>query len=70
MPVPQQCDNNICKETILRLLKECNDLREENRRLRIKTGTFDEIALDKDDDKVKALTGLPTYSKSQVVLHF
>ncbi|XP_067102000.1 THAP domain-containing protein 1-like [Osmerus mordax] len=30
----QQCDNRLCREKIERLQKECNELREENQRLR------------------------------------
>ncbi|XP_059924022.1 inosine triphosphate pyrophosphatase isoform X2 [Gadus macrocephalus] len=68
----QQCDNKPCKENIARLQRECNDFREKNRKLKdiIKSGTFDELAFEKDDDKVKAMTGIPTYSKLQVVLTF
>ena len=68
----QQCDNKPCKENIARLQRECNDLREENRKLKemIKSGTFDELAFEKDDEKVKSMTGIPSYSKLQVVLTF
>ena len=67
----QQCENKPCKENIARLQRECNDLREENLKLKeiIKSGTFDELAFEKDDEKVKAMTGIPSYSKLQVVLH-
>ena len=43
-----------------------------NRKLKdiIKSGTFDELAFEKDDEKVKAMTGIPTYSKLQVVSTF
>uniref|UniRef100_A0A671R4M2 THAP domain-containing protein 1-like n=1 Tax=Sinocyclocheilus anshuiensis TaxID=1608454 RepID=A0A671R4M2_9TELE len=68
----QQCDNRQSKEKFERLQRECNDLREENQKLKdkIKSGTFDELAFEKDDEKVKAMTGIPTYSKLQVVLTF
>ncbi|XP_053541903.1 LOW QUALITY PROTEIN: THAP domain-containing protein 1-like [Ictalurus punctatus] len=61
----QQCDNKPCKENSARLAKEFNDLQEENHRLRdiIKSGTFDELFFEKDDETVKAVTGIPTYSK-------
>lgn len=54
----QTCNSKICKEKIARLKKECSDLRKENRRLKdiIKTGTYNELALKKDDDEVKAMT--------------
>nr|XP_055046211.1 THAP domain-containing protein 1-like [Misgurnus anguillicaudatus] len=54
----QKCDSKVCKEKIARLQKECNDLREENCRLKaiLKSGTFHELALGKDDKKVKAMT--------------
>ncbi|XP_065114905.1 uncharacterized protein [Paramisgurnus dabryanus] len=54
----QKCDGKVCKEKIARLQKECNDLREENCRLKaiLKSGTFHELALGKDDKKVKAMT--------------
>ena len=43
-----------------------------NRKLKdiIKSGTFDELAFEKVDEKVNAMTGIPTYSKLQVVLTF
>uniref|UniRef100_A0A8D0CPL0 THAP-type domain-containing protein n=1 Tax=Sander lucioperca TaxID=283035 RepID=A0A8D0CPL0_SANLU len=59
-PVPQQCFSNHCKDAIAKLQQECDDLREENRRLKTNLGTLDEQALANDDLKVKALTGLPT----------
>ncbi|CAL8275187.1 unnamed protein product [Gadus morhua 'NCC'] len=67
----QQCENKPCKEKIARLQREFNDLREENCWLKdiIKSGTFDELAFENDDEKVKAMTGIPTYSKLQVVQH-
>ncbi|XP_045900641.1 THAP domain-containing protein 1-like [Micropterus dolomieu] len=39
----QQCDNRPCKDKMERLQRECNELREENQRLRdiIKLGMFD-----------------------------
>uniref|UniRef100_UPI003AABDEE4 uncharacterized protein n=1 Tax=Centroberyx gerrardi TaxID=166262 RepID=UPI003AABDEE4 len=53
----QQCDNKPCKEKIARLQRECNDLREENHRLKdiIKSGTFDELVFEKDVEKVKGV---------------
>ena len=36
----------------------------------IKSATFDEAAFENDDEKVKSMTGLPTYAKLQVVLTF
>ncbi|XP_051502433.1 THAP domain-containing protein 1-like [Myxocyprinus asiaticus] len=65
----QQCDNKPCKEKFARLQKECNVLREENHRLKdiIKSGTFDALAFGKYDEMVKAMTGIPTYSKLQVL---
>lgn len=67
----QLCDNKPRMEKFTRLEKECNDLREENYRLKdvIISGIFDERAFEKDDEKVK-MTGIPTYSKLQVVLTF
>ncbi|KAA0705449.1 Zinc finger CCCH domain-containing protein 7A [Triplophysa tibetana] len=54
----QKCNSKMCKEKIARLQKDCNDLRKENRRLKdiIKTGTFNELALKKDDHEVKAMS--------------
>lgn len=68
----RQCDNKPCKEKLERLQRECDNLREENRKLKdiIKSDTFDELAFEKDDGKVKVMTGIPTYSKLQVVLTF
>ncbi|XP_037650709.1 uncharacterized protein LOC119503167 [Sebastes umbrosus] len=68
----QRCDNRPCKEKTERLQRECNELREENERLKdtIRSGTFDELAFEEADEKVKAMTGIPTYSKLQVVLTF
>ena len=68
-PVPPQCFSNHCKDAIALLQQECDDLREENSRLKTKLGTLDEQALANDDKKVKALTGLPSFAKLQVVLY-
>ncbi|KAJ3610913.1 hypothetical protein NHX12_023003 [Muraenolepis orangiensis] len=68
----QPCENHSCKEQIARLQMECGALREENHRLKdiIKAGTFDELAFETDDKKVKTMTGISTYSKLRVVLSF
>lgn len=53
----QKCTSKVCKEKIARLQKECSDLRKENRRLMdiVKTGTFHELALKKENEEVKAM---------------
>ena len=68
----QQCQNRACKEKFERLQRECNELRVENQRLKdiIKSGTFDELAFENQDEKVKTMTGIPSYAKLQVVLTF
>lgn len=71
-PEAEQCNNNRCKDYVARLERECNYLREENRRLKdmIKLSTFDEATLEKDDEKVITMTGMPTYAKLHVVFMF
>lgn len=68
----QKCQNRPWKEKFDRLQGECNEFSEVEQRLKdiIKSETCDELAFENDDNKVKTMTGIPTYSKLQVVLTF
>ena len=68
----EQPECHICKDHILSLEMECRSLRAENLKLKeiIKSVSFDEMTFQDNDDKVKVMTGLPSYEKLMTVFRF
>lgn len=66
------CENEACKEYVKCLETECQALREEVQQYKtiVKSVKFDEVTFEQNDDKVKTMTGLPSYEKMMTVFGF
>jgi len=66
-----QNEHNQLAEKLKSIEAECQALREENQVLRLKANSlsFDEAGFQDDDEKVKNLTGLPSFAKLVVIFN-